>query len=178
MGIQVFKGAAKQRARLVGQRNQLIERSAANAARVAELETQIRAYNLVLRSQDIDIDPDDFRPAVPHEHSRNFKHGQRIALCLDALRAAKRPLSTLEIFDYVVAHVGLRFTSPAARRAARRGVNSQLWLYAQRGIVARVTDPKARHDDVAYWTLPATYPKTITTKTTVAPTDKATLSGL
>lgn len=151
MGIQVFKGVAQQRARLIGQRNQLLLRAARDAARVEVLEAKIRAYNIVLQAQGIDIDPDDYKPVVPHVRRRMFAHGQLSGLCLAALRTNGRPMSTCEVLNYVVREAGICFTHPRERNEVRRGIKNQLRVYARRGVVLRVGRVGPRHDDEALW---------------------------
>jgi hypothetical protein len=153
MGIQVFKQVAQQRARMAGERNKLLARSARDAARIAELEEHIKAFNVVLRSQGVDIDPDDFKPVVPHPAKNLYRKGQRTRLCLSALRLAKEPLTANQVLAYVIEHAPLRFTHPHQRYEARRGVKNQLGVLARKGMVVRVGQVGPRHDDEALWRL-------------------------
>ncbi len=153
MGIQVFKGAANQRARLVGERNKLLARISRQNAAVQELEAKIAAFNIVLRQQGVDIDPDDFKPVAPSSRLGYFRYGQISALSLDALRAATRPLSTIEILEYVVRTAEVSFKSPHDRYRTRCYLDNRLGVYAKSGIVKRVRPSSARHDDVSYWLL-------------------------
>lgn len=153
MGIQVFKGAAFQRARLVGQRRKLLARIDRTQAAVAELDAKIAAFNLVLREQGVDIDPDYFKPVTPTPRRGYFQHGQISSLLLDTLRRATRPLSTVELLAEVCAAAGVVFKSPQDRYRARRYLDSRLGVYARRGVVTRIRGVDAKHDDVSHWKL-------------------------
>lgn len=162
MGIQVFTQVATQRARLLAARNRLLKKCAkleatlaAHRGEIAELEAQVTAFNIVLAQQGVDIDPDSYTAAAPTPRPYTyFTHGQQTALALDALRTAKRPLSTPAIVEYMVAAADVRWKAPNHRAMVRAGLKRMLGALAARGTVVRVHLPGERPGDVAFWAVP------------------------
>lgn len=154
MGIQVFKGVAQQRSRLLGQIERLKGRMQADQTKLEELWRKVAAFDEVLREQGIDIDPNLYAPVKPTPRRAYFAHGELLGLCLDALRTRKCPLTTLELLDYAVAQAGIRWKTAEDRYRTRRYLKNAMGLQTKRGIVVRVGTTGLRHDDTAIWALP------------------------
>ncbi|MGA3983693.1 hypothetical protein ACI2VH_05980 [Ralstonia nicotianae] len=154
MGIQVFKGVAQQRARLLGQIKRLDERMRADQAKRDELQRKVAAFDEVLREQGIDIDPDMYAPVKPTPRRTYFAHGELLGLCFDAMRLRKCPVTTPELLDYVVAQTGVRWKTPEDRYETRRSIKNAMRVQAKKGLVVRVGSTGLRHDDIAIWALP------------------------
>lgn len=154
MGIQVFKGVAQQRSRLLGQIKRLQGRMQTDQTKLEELWRKVAAFDEVLREQGIDIDPDIYAPVKPTPRLAYFAQGELLGLCLDALRLRKGPLTTLELLDYAVTQAGVRWRSPEDRNRTRRYLKNAMGVQTKRGVVVRVGTTGLRHDDMAIWALP------------------------
>ncbi|MCT7346500.1 hypothetical protein N4S61_10780 [Burkholderia pseudomallei] len=154
MGIQVFKGLAQQRSRLLGQVKRLEGRIEADKAKIETLLRKVAAFDEVLREQGVDIDPDQYAPRKPTPRRAYFAHGELLGLCLDALRISGSPLTTLELLDYVVQQASIRWRTREDRYETRRSIKNAMGVQARKGIVVRVGTTGMNHDDIAVWALP------------------------
>jgi hypothetical protein len=154
MGIQVFRGVAQQRSRLLGQVKRLEGRIETDKAKIEELLRKVAAFDEVLREQGVDIDPDQYAPVKPTPRRAYFAHGELLGLCLDALRIRQLPLTTVELLDYAVAQAGIQWRTPDDRYKTRRYVKNAMGVQARKGIVIRVGTTGSGSDDVAIWALP------------------------
>ena len=155
MGIQLFKGAARQRARLLGEIQKLERQRGAVDRQISELQRRVAAFDEVLKAQDVDIEPDDYAPPVkPTPRRVYFKHGELLGFCLDALRIAQCPLSTVDILDSIVCQGQIAWRTPEDRYEVRRSIKNALGVQAKKGLVVKVGQIGRANDGVAIWALP------------------------
>jgi len=154
MGIQVFQGAARQRARLIARVRQLESKIEAANNEINELKERIGAYDAVLKEQSINIDPEEYLGHVPAPRRGYFRHGMLASLCLEALRAARGPVSTPKLLSYAAEKADVSFKSALDRAKSLDSVKNQMGVYARKGMVVRVEQPNRKPGDVRYWALP------------------------
>lgn len=154
VGIQVFKGVARQRSRLLGQIERLKDRMQADQTKLEELWRKVVAFDEVLREQGVDIDPDLYAPVKPTPRRAYFAHGELLGLCLDALRLKQCPLTTLELLDYAVTQASIRWRTPEDRYKTRRYIKNAMGVQAKKGLVVRVGLAGPSRTDTAVWALP------------------------
>jgi hypothetical protein len=154
VGIQVFKGAARQRARLLGEIEKLETQRDSVDQQIAELQRRVAAFDEVLKAQEVDIDPNTFEPVKPTPRRAYFKHGELLGLCFDALRTHGRPLSTVDILDYAVRRAEIVWRADDDRYEVRRSIKNALGVQAKKGLVAKVGQIGRVSDGIAVWALP------------------------
>jgi len=154
MGIQVFQGAARQRARLIARVRQLESKIEIANNEINELRDRIGAYDAVLKEQNINIDPEEYLGHVPAPRRGYFRHGMLASLCLEALFTARGPVSTPQLLRYAADKAGVSFASALDRAKSLDSVKNQMGTYARKGIVVRVEQSHRTPGDVRYWALP------------------------
>ena len=147
MGIQLFKGAARQRARLLGEIQKLERQRGAVDRQISELQRRVAAFDEVLKAQDAP-------PVKPTPRRAYFKHGELLGFCLDALRIAQCPLSTVDILDSIVCQGQIAWRTPEDRYEVRRSIKNALGVQAKKGLVVKVGQIGRANDGVAIWALP------------------------
>lgn len=174
MGIALWKMASKQRARLKGEIRKLEPNIAKLESHLAklkrELETleseierkkstleqamlRLSAYEQVLLAQGVDIEPDDYyKPVAPSQPGMMAQHGGLAGGVLQALREACKPMSTIEIADYVVALGAVK--RPFNPTLLVRRTKEALLLRAKRGQVVKVCYHGPANNGYNVWALP------------------------
>lgn len=175
MGIQIWKGTAKQRARLQGtlkKHDRAIQKLEADVADLeAELEQTrqalaseianrdvvqscLTAYDSVIGAQGVQFDPDNYyKPVVPSKPRMFKEHGELLGRALEALRLAKAPLSTMDVAGYVLANANVQ--SEIHFPTLTRRVKSALLLRTHRGEVIKIGRTENRSGTCNLWSLPA-----------------------
>ncbi len=155
MGVQIFQGAGRQRARLMGELNRLKKQIETAHARIEELEVMIVAYDTVLKAQQVDANPDDlYPPRAPSSKRGYFAYAEFSKLILRALREARAPLSTSEIFTYMLRESAVIFHSARDRTEFRKKVNDRLSVYRNKGVVVKVFEAETKGAQPSIWSLP------------------------
>jgi hypothetical protein len=83
-----------------------------------------------------DDDPDILARPI-HRRSRYFASGEVVKRCRDALRKAGRPLSSVEIADYLMAAKGMATDDPQLRRYIADSVLPVVRRLVRRGVVGK-----------------------------------------